>query len=80
MGTLTWPIIRDNVERVITVHDDEIKAAMRLLWERMKIVVEPSGAVPLAAVLSEEFRSLGKMDRVGVVISGGNIDLDKWKW
>lgn len=54
-------------------YKDEIRAAVRLIWERMKIIVEPSGAVPLAAVLSEEFRTLKGIQRVGVVLSGGSI-------
>ncbi|MGF1578013.1 MAG: pyridoxal-phosphate dependent enzyme [Gemmataceae bacterium] len=80
MGDLTWPIIRDMVEEVITVSDEEIVAAMRLVWERMKLVVEPSGAVPLAAVLSEGFRDRMDLSRVGVVFSGGNVDLSRLPW
>ena len=77
LGERNWPIIRDHVEDVITVSDDEIIAAMRLLWERAKLVVEPSGAVPLAAVLQNRPRQLG---RVGVILSGGNVDLKKLPW
>ena len=58
-GELTWPIIRDQVERIFTVTDDQIRAAMRLVWERMKLVVEPSGAVGAAVVLTDEFQALG---------------------
>jgi threonine dehydratase len=79
LGELTWPIIRDQVERVVTVSDDQIRAAMRLVWERMKLIVEPSGAVGLAAALTEEFRSLD-VKRVGIVFSGGNVNLDKLYW
>jgi threonine dehydratase len=79
LGQLTWPIIRKYVEKVITVSEDEIKSAMRLIWERMKVVTEPSAAVALAAVLKEEFKAL-KIPQIGVVFSGGNIDLDEWKW
>jgi threonine dehydratase/serine racemase len=79
-GQLTWPIIRDQVERVVTVTDPEIVAAMRLVWERMKLVVEPSGVVSAAAVLSEEFRALAGVRKVGVVFSGGNVNLDKLPW
>ncbi len=75
LGRLTWPIVRDGVDAVHVVDDAAIVAAMRLLWERMKLVVEPSGAVALAAVLAPEFRSTGAR-RVGVVLSGGNVDLD----
>jgi threonine dehydratase len=80
LGELTWPILRDHLEQVITVSDDEIIAAMRLLWERAKLVVEPSGAVPLAAVLKDEFRELSGMRRVAVVLSGGNVNLDALPW
>lgn len=80
LGELTWPILRDHVERVITVREDEIVAAMRLAWERAKLLVEPSGAVALAAVLSDEFRSLSGVSRVGVVLTGGNVDLDRLPW
>src|SRR5207248_572999 len=58
LGELTWPIIRDQVERVFTVTEDQIRAAMRLVWERMKLVIEPSAAVGVAVVLSDEFRAL----------------------
>jgi threonine dehydratase/serine racemase len=80
LGELTWPVIRDQVERVVTVREDEIVVAMRLLWERAKLVVEPSGAVPLAAALSDEFRGLAGLKRVGVVLSGGNANLDHLPW
>ncbi len=73
LGDKTWPIIRDHVERVVLVEEDEIVASLRLLMERMKIVVEPSGAVALAAVLKEKAALAGK--RVGVILSGGNVDL-----
>jgi threonine dehydratase len=71
----TFSIIKENVERVITVNDQEIIAAMRLVWERMKIIIEPSCAVPLAAVLKE--KEYFKSKRVGIILSGGNVDLDK---
>jgi len=80
MGDLTWPIVRDLVEKVVTVSEDEIKAAMRLVFERMKLVIEPSAAVGVAVVLSEEFKQINDIKKVGVVLCGGNIDLDKWKW
>jgi threonine dehydratase len=73
LGDKTFPIIRDHVERVVLVEEDEIIAAMRLLMERMKIVVEPSGAVALAAILKEKEAVAGK--RIGVILSGGNVDL-----
>ncbi len=73
LGDKTWPIIRDHVERVVLVEEEEIIAALRLLMERMKIVVEPSGAVALAAILKEKQAVSGK--RVGIILSGGNVDL-----
>ncbi len=80
VGTLTWPIIRDQVERVFTVTEDEIRAAMRLVWERMKLVIEPSAAVGVAVVLGNEFKSLAGVKKVGVVLCGGNVSLDKLPW
>jgi len=80
LGEITWPIVRDQVERVITVTDIEITVAMRLLWERAKLLVEPSAAVAFAAVLTDEFRSMPGLERVGIVLSGGNVDLDRLPW
>lgn len=79
-GQLTWPVIRDLVERVFTVTDDEIRVAMRLVWERMKLIVEPSGAVGAAVALSAAFKSLAGVNKVGIVFSGGNVSLDKLYW
>jgi threonine dehydratase len=75
LGDKTFPIIHENVDRVITVSDTEIVSAMRLIWERMKIIVEPSCAVPFAAVLKDKASFVGK--RVGIILSGGNVDLEK---
>ena len=75
LGDKTFPIIHENVTEVIVVSDAEIVAAMKLLWERVKIVVEPSGAVPVAAILKEKGKFAGK--KVGVILSGGNVDLKK---
>lgn len=80
LGTLTWPILRDHVEAVITVSDAEIIAAMRLAWERAKLLIEPSSAVALAALLSERLRSLPGLPRIGVLLTGGNVDLDHLPW
>jgi threonine dehydratase len=74
LGDKTFPIIRDEVKEVITVSDKEIISAMRFIWERMKIIVEPSCAVPLAAVLKSKEKFKGK--RVGIILSGGNVDLE----
>jgi threonine dehydratase len=73
LGDKTFAIIRDNVSEIITVTDPEIIEAMRIIWERMKIIVEPSCAVPLAAVLKAKQKFAGK--RVGIILSGGNVDL-----
>jgi len=80
LGDLTWPIVRDLVEEVLTVTEEEIVAAMRLAWERAKLLIEPSAAVPLAVVLSERFRQLPGLPRVGIILSGGNANLDKLPW
>jgi len=73
LGDLTFAIIQEHVEQIITVSEDEIVQAMRHIWERMKIIVEPSCAVPFAALLKnrEQFRG----QRVGIIITGGNVDL-----
>ena len=75
LGDKTFPIIREYVKEIITVTDEEIIAAMRLIWERLKIIAEPSCAVPFAAVLKEKSRFAGK--KVGIILSGGNVDLNK---
>jgi threonine dehydratase len=69
----TFNIIKQNVKEVITVTDAQIITAMKLLWERMKIVLEPSSAVPFAALLRKKKQFEGK--KVGIIISGGNVDL-----
>jgi threonine dehydratase len=75
LGDKTFPIIKQYVKDILTVDDEEIIAAMRLVYERMKLVVEPSGVAPLAAVLKNKEIFSGK--RVGVVFSGGNVELKK---
>ena len=75
LGDKTFPIIREHVKEVITVSDQEIVEAMRLIWERMKIIVEPSGAVPLAAVLKSKEKFKNKS--VGIILSGGNVDFNR---
>lgn len=78
LGALNFPIIQKHVSAIWTVSDEQILAALRLTWERMKILIEPSSAVCLAAVLAhrEEVASL----RVGIILSGGNVDLDRLPW
>ncbi|MEM8965743.1 MAG: pyridoxal-phosphate dependent enzyme [Bacteroidota bacterium] len=73
LGDKTFPIIQEYVEEIITVSDEEIVSAMRLIWERMKIIIEPSCAVPLAALLKRSDNFSGK--RVGIILTGGNVDL-----
>jgi threonine dehydratase len=75
LGDKTFPIILENIKEIITVTDEEIIAAMRIIWERLKIIIEPSCAVPFAAVLKDKSKFLGK--RVGIILSGGNVDLEK---
>jgi threonine dehydratase len=75
LGDKTFPIIREGVREIITVSDEEIIGAMRLIWERLKIIVETSCAVPFAAVLKDKSKFTGK--RVGIILSGGNVDLEK---
>lgn len=75
LGTRTFPIIQQFVESILTVEDSAIIEAMKLIWQRMKVVVEPSAAVPLAAIMNN--KSLFADKKVGVILSGGNVDLDK---
>jgi len=77
LGQWTWPVIRDVVAEVLVTEDDAIIAAMRLIWERMKLVIEPSAAVPLAACLDPNFQARGGLGRVGILLSGGNVDLSR---
>ncbi|NBR84812.1 MAG: pyridoxal-phosphate dependent enzyme [Proteobacteria bacterium] len=74
----TFGIIRQHVRGIVTVSEDQIIATMRLVWERMKLVVEPSGVVSLAAVLAAPEKFRGR--RVGVILTGGNVDLDRLPW
>lgn len=75
---LTWHFVQKYVTDILTVEEGEIIEAMKMVWKRMKIVIEPSSAVPLAAILKnpDTFRA----QRVGVIITGGNVDLDKLPW
>lgn len=78
VGSLTFPILRERVERIVTVGEREIIDAMRFVWERAKIIVEPSAAVAIAALWDE--RSGLRGCRVGVIVSGGNVDLERLPW
>lgn len=75
LGDINFPIIQQHVKKIIRVEEHEIVAAMRLIWERMKIIVEPSSAVTLAAILKE--KEVFEHKKVGVILSGGNVDLKK---
>ena len=74
----TWHFVSNHVEDILLATEQEIIDAMRLTWQRMKIVMEPSCAVPLATIIKNKDLFAGK--RVGVVITGGNVDLDKLPW
>jgi len=78
LGERNFPIIKENVSAIWTVGDPEIIAAMKLIWERMKIVIEPSAAVCPAAVLARPAEVAGL--RMGIILSGGNVDLDRLPW
>jgi threonine dehydratase len=75
LGSIPFEIIKDKVDEIVTVSEEAIIAAMRLVWERMKIIIEPSSAVPLAALLENKIICKGK--RIGIILSGGNVDLEK---
>lgn len=75
LGDKTFPIIKEHVEDIIRVEENEIIAAMRMIWERMKIIVEPSSAVALAALIKEKKKYKGQ--KIGVILSGGNVELSK---
>ena len=78
LGDRTFPIIQRYVHEIITVSEEGIIHAMRQVWERMKIIIEPSAAVPVAAVLQRNASIAGR--RVGIILSGGNVDLEKLPW
>lgn len=78
LGELTFPVLRDRLTSIVTVSEQGIVSAMRTLWERMKIVVEPSAAVPLAALLERRVDVKGR--RFVLLLSGGNVDLDRLPW
>jgi threonine dehydratase len=78
LGSLTFPIIRRLVSDILTVNDQATIEAMKLVWERMKIIIEPSSAVALAIVLKHRHRFEGQ--KIGIIISGGNVDLMHLPW
>ncbi|MBI4965011.1 MAG: pyridoxal-phosphate dependent enzyme [Desulfomonile tiedjei] len=78
LGDLTFPIIQRRVEQIVTVSEPGIVAAMKFVWERAKIIIEPSAAVAVGALWERKIDLTGL--RVGVILSGGNVDLDKLPW
>lgn len=78
LGPLTFAAINQHVDDILTVEEDAIIDAMRYIWERMKIIIEPSAAVPVAALFSQP--EIFAQQRVGVILSGGNVDLDHLPW
>jgi threonine dehydratase len=78
LGERTFPVIQRHVARIITVNEEAIIEALRMLWTRMKLIVEPSSAVPVAAIRAAGASLAGQ--RVGVILSGGNVDLDALPW
>ena len=78
LGELTFAIIQSRVAEIVTVSEEAIVAAMRYVWERMKIVIEPSSAVPVAVLLDRRLNVTGQ--RVGLILTGGNVDLSRLPW
>lgn len=78
LGDVTFPLIQQHVERIVLVSEEAIVRAMYLVWERMKIIIEPSSAVPVAALLEHPGDFAGQ--RIGVILSGGNLDLRQLPW
>lgn len=78
LGDLTFPIIIGHVDEILTVSEANIVKAMRLVWERMKIIIEPSSAVPLAAIIQHQ--AFFHHKTIGIIISGGNVDFDHLPW
>jgi threonine dehydratase len=78
LGTLTFPIIQQRVEQIVTVSEAGIIASMKYIWERAKIIIEPSSAVAIGVLWERKIDLSGL--KVGVIISGGNVDLEKLPW
>jgi threonine dehydratase len=75
LGENTWDILKEHLNAIYTVSDDEVIKAMKLVWERMKIIIEPSSATAVAVVISPEFKELKGIEKVGIILTGGNVDL-----
>ena len=83
LGDKCWRVIQQYLDHVITVSEEQIASAMRVIWERMKLVIEPSAAVPVAAMLykgDEVKRKYPNVNNIGIVLCGGNVDLNKLPW
>ena len=83
LGDKCWQVLQQYLDHVITVSEEQIVSAMRMVWERMKLVIEPSAAVPVAALLykgDEVKRKYPQVNNIGVVLCGGNVDLEKLPW
>lgn len=78
IGVLNFPILKEFVTEIITITEEEVIDAMRMVWERMKLIVEPSCSITLAAVLKRKAQFSNK--RIGLILSGGNVDLDRLPW
>lgn len=78
LGSITFPIIQKNVEQIVTISEAGMVTAMKFIWERAKIIIEPSSAVPLAVLWERKIDLSGL--KVGVILSGGNVDLEKLPW
>ena len=78
LGERNFPLIQQNVDDIVTVSEESIIAAMRRIWEVLKIIIEPSCAVPYAAIMEQKIDVAGK--RVGIILTGGNVDLDALPW
>ena len=80
LGELTFPIIREHVDEIVTVPDELTIEVMRFCWERSKLLVEPSGVIGVAAMMSDAFRERPGLERIAIVLTGGNLDLDRLPW
>ena len=78
IGTITFPIIQEHVKEIITLSEEEILNSMKMIWERLKIIVEPSCSISLAAIIKNKDKFSGK--NVGLIMSGGNVDLNQIPW
>jgi threonine dehydratase len=78
LGERNFPLIQQHVDGIVTVSEESIVAAMRRIWDVLKIIIEPSCAVPYAAIMEQKIDVSGK--RVGIILTGGNVDLDALRW